>query len=333
MTSTTTPAHGPVMTKESMLATVNYAGVVLTSIDVVPSPTEENPDRVTFGDLTEACIDDDDALFLHDIKETKRGEGTGWDTTVEFEATKLTPAQAKEMIGKDKKALFVIHGFSTQASFHLADCLNAKDKFTKVNLIPVIWPSLGQGGFWDYRNDRKYSKAAGKALQSMKGPLQKMGDDVHASIVAHSMGNRVFRNFSDPSFNFDNIFMVAADVDGDIFHEDYINGGDDDYRKHGLNIKSMLTNADEGKIHVLFNPSDSRMFQSRIMNLGMRLGGAGVNMEPASWFSQTVHPDLKDSIVNVNALEENMLYPEAPGKSDHNYHFHDNVCKYYEDHA
>jgi len=326
------PTHGPVMTGESLKAKINYPGVVLTSIDVIPSPTSENPDRVTFSDLTEGTTDDDDSLFIYDIKETRRGKETGWNTKVEFEATKLTPEKALEIVEeRHKKALFVIHGFNTQASFHLADCLNAKEKFTKVHLIPVIWPSEGQGGYCDYRSDRAFSRSAGKALQSIKGPIKKMGKNFRASIVSHSMGNRVFRNFSDPEMNFDNIFMVAADVERDIFHEGYINGGNEEWRKHGLAIKSMLT-TDKGKIHVIYNPSDSRMFQSMIMSLGKRLGGAGVNFKPA-WFGKTVHPELKDHIVNVNALEKDFMYPEAPGKTDHNYHFHDNVCKYYDEHA
>jgi len=325
--------HNPVITEKDMLDPVNYDGIVLTSIDVVKSPTAESPNRVTFSDLTVGSVEDDDALFIHNIREIKRGEGVGWDTTIDFEADELTLEEACAVIGSEKKALFVIHGFSSQASFHLADCRHAGHKFKKTNLIPVIWPSEGKCGLFDYRNDKKLSKGAGKALQSMKGPIQKLGS---ASIVCHSMGNRVFRNFSDPDINFDNIFMVAADVDGDLFHEGYINGGmfgqNAEWRKHGSNIKGMLSNKDTGKIHVIYNPDDSRMFQSKFMNLGVRLGGAGVNLKPA-WFGKTVHEDIKDSIVNVNAQEANMLYPEDPGKTDHNYHFHDNTIKYYEEHA
>lgn len=331
--------YPPVMTEDSMNAEVVYDGIILTSIDVKASPTDENPKRVTFSDKTNGSTDDDDAVFLCDIKEIDR-EGEGYGTLVDFEATVLTPSEAIAMIeeqkdesGQPKKALFCIHGFNTSASFHLADCLFAKPKFTKVQLIPVIWPSEGKGSFSKYREDRSYSAAAGKALQSMKGPLNSL--NCGTSIVCHSMGNRVFRSFSDSEIDFDNIFMVAADVDNDIFHQGYIDGGDEEWRKHGLNIKGMLKDPTAGKIHVIYNAADVKLIQSSVMNLGTRLGAGGVNFQKR-FMKDVVHKDLASCIVNVNAsidegeVHNKMLYGK---RNDHNYHFHNNTIKYYDDNA
>lgn len=339
-TDTESPSpYPPVVTEESMKTKVVYDGVVLTSIDVNSSPTDENPQRVTFSDKTVGSTTDTDAVFLCNIQEIAR-EGEGYGTLIDFEATVLTPSEAIAMIeeeieeGMRKKALFCIHGFNTSASFHLVDCLFAMPKFVKTCLIPVIWPSEGRGSYFKYREDRTYSSAAGKALQSMKDPLNKLNG---ASIICHSMGNRVFRSLCDPDLNFDNIFMVAADVENDLFHQKYIDKGTDEksaFRKHGLNIKGMLKDPTKGKIHVIYNESDSRMIQSTIMNIGPRLGGTGVYMEK-KFMMDVVHEDLKTCIVNVNASEDGdnhkrMLYDS---RSDHNYHFHVNTIKYYEENA
>jgi len=340
--STDTEAPSPyptVMTADSMKAKVVYDGIVLTSIDVKASPTDENPQRVTFSDKTNGSTTDKDAVFIHNIKEIAR-EGEGYGTLVDFEATVLSPSEAVAMIeavedesGKPKKALFCIHGFNTSASYHLADCLFAKPKFTKVQLIPVIWPSEGEGSYFKYREDRSYSSAAGKALQSMKGPLNSLS--CGTSIVCHSMGNRVFRHFSDPEIEFDNIFMVAADVPSDIFNQRFIDGGDEEWRKHGLNIKGMLKDPSEGKIHVIYNENDVKLIQSSVMNLGSRLGAVPVNFEKR-FMRDVVHEDLKSCIVNVNAsidegkVHERMLYDK---RNDHCYHFHNKTIKYYDDNA
>ena len=219
------PTH-ELMTEESMDAKVLYDGVVLTTIDVIPDPN--NSKRVTFNDNTVGALEDKDAVFLCNICEISR-EGKGYAVEVEFEADLLTTEEAiaklkLETSDKQKKALFVVHGFNTNASFHLADCLCAKDRFTKTHLIPVIWPSEGKGGL-SYYDDRDFSKSAGQALQSMKEPLKDLRNNgINSSVVCHSMGNCVFRNFSDPDINFDNIFMVAADVPCTLFSEKYIKG-------------------------------------------------------------------------------------------------------------
>lgn len=333
--NTEKPAHNPVITKAMMDNTVNYEGVVLTSIDVVASPTDENPKRVTFSDSTGAALDDKDSVFLCNIKEISRGKGKGWDVSVDFEATVLTPLEAHAMLSskieaneEKEKVLFVIHGFNTNASFHLADCSLAKPKFVKTHIIPIIWPSEGKGSYFKYREDRSFSKVAGNALKSMKGPLQKFRDmGLRSSIVAHSMGNRVLRNFSDPEIKFDNIFMVAADVEVDIFYQKYIESNED-----GLNIKKMLTDETTGKIHVLYNSKDGRMFQSMIMNLGKRLGGAPLYFGEKKFMQDTIHDDLKNNIVDIDVAssENRMLYD---GNSEHNYHFFDKVVQYYDEHA
>lgn len=311
---------------------ISYNDIVLTSIDVTYAPTDEHPKRVTFSDNTEADLEDEDAVFLCNIREVNR-KGKGYDTIIDFKADIMTIDEVieklgREMNGEKKKALFVIHGFNTQASYHLASCQFHKPRFERLILIPILWPSKGKAMPWDYIGDRGSSKAAGKALKSMKGHLNKLrANGISSSIVANSMGNRCFRNFADPDINFDNIFMVAADVDCRIFYESYINDGKEEWRQHGLNIKKMLTD-EKGKIHVLYNSSDKRLFESCLINCGNRLGKAGVNLN-------LVHRDLKKNIVTIDVAENGihhkcMLYEDV---QEHCYSFYDMAVQYYEEHA
>ena len=168
--------------------TVNYEGVILTTIDVTDAPEEGRPNKVTFSDTTKGRNDDDDAVFLHNIREVAR-TGEGWATQVDYEADKLTVEEAKELLAQySRKVLFVIHGFNTPASFHLLDCTHANEKAKKVQIVPICWPSEGKGTPFDYFEDKGYSRAAGFALKkAMAGPMKELlAGDMKASILCHS---------------------------------------------------------------------------------------------------------------------------------------------------
>lgn len=148
-----------------------------------------------------------------------------------------------------------------------------------------------------------------------------------------SVGNRVFRHFADPTFKFYNIFLCAADVDGDIFHED----ASAEKKEQAKNIVGMLSDENEGNVHVIYNKKDDKLGQSKFMNLfeGERLGASGVRMEAQKRFFglrslSSVSDDCKDNIVNVDATEKGFLYDYA---KDHNYHFYDKTVEYYDEHA
>ena len=176
----------PHMTRETMKMKVNYGGVILTTIDVTDAPEEGRPNKVTFSDTTKGRSDDDDAIFLHNIREVAR-TGKGFATQVDYEADKLTVEEAKELLAQDsRKVLFVIHGFNTQASFHLLDCTFANEKAKKVQIVPICWPS--EGNPFNYFEDKGYSRAAGFALKkAMAGPMKELlAGDMKASILSHS---------------------------------------------------------------------------------------------------------------------------------------------------
>mmetsp|Transcript_13925 Transcript_13925/g.20866 ORF Transcript_13925/g.20866 Transcript_13925/m.20866 type:complete len:113 (+) Transcript_13925:287-625(+) len=89
------------------------------------------------------------------------------------------------------------------------------------------------------------------------------------------MGNQVLRNFASGGNQFGSIFMVASDIDRGIFTESYINCGNEEWRKDGLEFKGMLSEDKGGKMHILVNKKDNQLLLSSIINFGGRLGKSG----------------------------------------------------------
>lgn len=127
--------------------------------------------------------------------------------------------------------------------------------------------------------------------------------------------------------------MCAADIDGDMFHDDVAGVK----KEQAKNIVEMLSDKEQGKVHVIYNKKDTRLVHSKIMNFleGKRLGRSGVRMEAKKRFMglrtlSSVSDDHKDNILNVDAIEEGFLYDD---KNDHNYHFYNKTVEYYDEHA
>jgi len=290
-----------------------YEGIVLTTIDAEDSPTEISPNRVTFSaDTPKKRKDDTSAIFIHKVKDTGGENG-------ELEAEKLTVEEVRDMINsesqdeaerstdeKDKaairKILFTVHGFNGNARGYLLQVKGIAERFNKFKLIPVIWPSAGSA--LRYFSDRAFSKAAGEALQSIKSSTNSFS----GSLLVHSMGNRVLRNFASGGYQFDNIFMVASDVDSRIFTENYINGGKEEWRKDGLEIKGMLSQDKGGKIHVLVNKKDPKLLQSSIINFRGRLGRSGPSSEDSCCCgkNEKIHDEIKDYLLAVDFTSNNL---------------------------
>lgn len=127
--------------------------------------------------------------------------------------------------------------------------------------------------------------------------------------------------------------MCAADIDGDMFHDDVAGVK----KEQAKNIVEMLSDKEQGKVHVIYNKKDGRLVHSKIMNFleGKRLGASGVRMEAKKRFMglrslSSVSDDHKDNILNVDAIEEGFLYDD---ENDHNYHFYNKTVEYYDEHA
>ena len=310
-----------------------YEGIVLTSIDVVESPTPSSPRRVTFSLKPRGKRDDTTAVFIHKIKDvTVNGEEL-------LEAEKLEPGEVQDMINAEsddikekstdpedatvnRKVLFTIHGFNVEPRGYLLQVKGVEIRFRKFKLIPVLWPS--KGNILAYLIDRSLSKAAGRAFKSIYEPTKSFSK----SLIAHSMGNRVLRNFASEAFNFDNIFMVAADTDGRMFYQSYIEAGDQEWRKDGLRIKDMLTDGEDGgkkgKIHVVYNRKDSpSLLASTILNMKPRLGKVNLDDGCFCYGPEKIHDDIYDYLVNKDWTSD--------ASDSHNYQFDWGLAAYMEE--
>ena len=114
------------------------------------------------------------------------------------------------------------------------------------------------------------------------------------------MGNRVLRyaaaDAADGGVKFDNIFMAAADVDDEIFHENYIDNVQDceDGRHHGCHIGRMLSKNRKSKIYCLTNGKDKALLVSKLTKRGNgRLGLVGVPKD-----DKLLHLDLRGKVAN-----------------------------------
>ena len=313
-----------------------YEGIVLTSIDVVDSPTSTAPSRVTFSTATRGTRNDTTATFIHKVRDVKDPSGEEAEL---LEAEKLSVEQVRSLIngesednaerstdekdaGANRKVLFSVHGAQGNSRGYLLQIKQVEERFKKFKLVPILWPSAGQE-FLAYFTDRGWSKAAGAAFQSMIPATETFSK----SVLCHSMGNRVLKYFANEANSlFDNIFMVASDVNSDLFNKKYIDGGNQEWRKDGVRITDMLTKGKGGKIHVVHNKNDQSLLLSAVINTSARLGRQGLPLDGDGCFSTNhdeVHPEVKDHIVNVDWTNN------SPSEM-HSYQFDWSLVAYYE---
>ena len=246
--------------------------VVLTSIDPEKqffSRTPKEGERVTIS-RTKGTSWDKTSLFVNEIVTNKDGS---------FEGTRISTDDAVKYCG-GKPALFCVHGFLTEPKDFLEASLDAQkqndDRNYKSKIIPVVWPSMP----WnpnplDWYKDVKYvgSEGAANAFKQLGELSSKFQNK---SIMTHSMGNRVLMLAADPKFKFQNIFMVGADVDKDLF---------DEGNKDGEQILDMLSSS--GKLCVVKNAKDLLLLASSVgglltFNTQVRLGLTGANTSSMS---------------------------------------------------
>jgi len=255
----------------------------------------------------------DKAVFLTNI--TKIGTNNGID---KFEAYVISPAivrgriKAKMFMNMVNHTLLAIHGFNVNFTDHLKECKDVTSGDKKsFYLLPIIWPSDGK--LYRYWWDRGHSKKAGEALKEC---IALLGDKWSCvSLIAHSMGNRVLKYAASEKIHLDNIFMVAADVNADIF-----------LKNAGEEIGSMVdinssTNKQQGKIHVVYNEKDKALKWSSFINR-KRLGKQELKQEK-------ILPKLQGMVVS----EKKWDTPDELKKDkehDHSYQWEKAGIEFYE---
>lgn len=345
-----------------------FKGICVSCIKVSPKPDENGEDTgiVVFKDSDETG---EEARFLVDVIQT--GEG-------EFEGKTIDAEEVKEMIGneigEDATPLFCVHGFYAEISQTLnkntdmGSIVTALPKFKsnggKYYPIPVLWPCENGNDLLpidqlnlvrQYKKDQnEWSQNAGKMLKTLVGNID---DNVFPkkSLMMHSMGNHVVFNgacgFQEaPDVQFENIFMVAADVPFDIFHKEPNNN----YRWNKVFAKKELkaTNffkmlekktdsqgneVPKGKVYILHNHKDEALdLSSKFLNGENRLGQRGAGMYKSFW-NNSWYDDKQKELIRSEYYDyiENIDFTvQAEGsEAKHNYQFEDSAIKKYNEKA
>jgi len=285
----------------------NFEQLVLTTIVVRPDEDDSNKIRFTGSSSIKTDLDDTTAVFLRNILETDEKE----DGHPVFIADLVPMNEVKNMVaGKD--ILFCIHGYLDEPKKALEMFKKSKGEFSTYHPIQVLWPTcdipagkLNLKVKKSYMHDKEMTKAVGKTLATI---LPMITSSSSISLMAHSMGNRVVRLFAadikvmQVGIMFRNIFMVAADVDQDIFE-----------KQDGVNIVRMLAN--DGKVYVVHRKDDTALqFSARYLNGNLidpknRLGQFGADLSK-------LHSNTEGRIKNINVLD----FPVVDECCNHVYH-------------
>lgn len=315
-----------------------FAGLAVTSIAVKSKEGDEN--KVTFS---EADPNGEEGVFLKNFKlisdeSVEKGKR-------EFEATKVDLDEVKSMIykdGSDVIPLFIVHGFNVEPSSTLAYNYENFHKEHKYYPIPVIWASEGSTLLY-FEDQADDAIGAGKALNALVGVVP---NDTFPkkSLVMHSMGNHAIFNGAcakgTPDVQFDDIFMVAADVPFDIFHKEpnefYLFRKNVSGRKYekATNFFGMLKKEGDkpvGKIYVLYHKKDVALAASFFTNQESRIGKTGLHWVDG-WFrnyydDKATREDMKPYLECWDVTDQEMTYDKG---TKHSYQLEPWAVSYYE---
>jgi len=288
------------------MSTIEYTGLIVTTVELktekdgvpITSPQDNDGKTVYF---TGNSSNGSKAYFLTNIKGTR----TGWIgfRTWEYTGTIVSPAKASEIVadgfgnGKETIPLFCIHGASVQINSKLDAAEEAVYNFKEAGTyypVPVIWPN-GTRNVLDYIPNQRLSEEAGTLFRCFIECIPN-GQFPRKSLMMHSMGNFLVHSGKDGNpldVQFDNIFMVAADIPADIFSDDPRN---EDDKEKAVNWKELL-GKNGGKIFVFHSRRDLALIASASsFNFGrQRIGLQGT--------TGTTRDEFEDIVENVNATE------------------------------
>ena len=157
-----------------------YKGIALITTAVTKSPTESNPDRVTFSALpagrhkhSNPQTNPSQAVFVHDIYDTTDDTLAATSLTIEqvqliINSTSRNKNEADLSQESQRQVLFTVHGYNGHPKGYLLWINSIMNRFEKFYLLPVIWPSMGKT--LGYFEDKVYSKLAGELLSTIQVP-------------------------------------------------------------------------------------------------------------------------------------------------------------------
>jgi len=289
----------------------SYDGLMLITIDYLPSP-ELGKNKIQFWENSPGVETDrskttkyfgqksgkhnelltDAATFVHNCEWVSSSEGDGKRV---FKADKLTMLEAKQFFidenGSDAVPFFAVHGFNMEPGVNMLDAQKGQNRLDllvddddkeKIVIVPVLWPCDN----FNHKVDKANATEAGVEIHQMLDQAMATTNIFpKKNLVCHSMGNFLLRRAANERLQFDNIFMVAADCNTEIFQKIYIAAYDENNDKalhyhDGLNILKMLKPLDKanftGMLYCVHNHHDIAL---KVSSLGVgkeRLGLKGV---------------------------------------------------------
>ncbi|MCH2228319.1 MAG: alpha/beta hydrolase [Candidatus Caenarcaniphilales bacterium] len=194
----------------------------------VTSQAKKNGRKSKIGE--EFIFDEEDNEVGKEVYFCDDKAGKKTEIGAEALLTRLKDSQAKEL-------LIYFHGFNVQPDDAIENGRKMQRFFNeqeyKIKVVPFIWPCGNKLGFArDYYDDQDAADASRVPFARMIAKFmdwQEKNQDAgipclkRINVLAHSMGNRVFRNSMsywskrfaktpDVPFMFRNTFLVAADV-------------------------------------------------------------------------------------------------------------------------
>lgn len=224
-------------------------------------------------------------------------------------------ALRERMSGEKVDVICLIHGYASDIETALERAAELKDKYRVEKREPLVfvfsWPSDAKmiplvSYFKDRDDARASGQAVARAFLKLRDYLQRLKKeefcDQSIHLVAHSMGNYALRHAfqairrelgNEIPRLLDNIFLMAADEDDDVFEHD-----------HKLRLLPHLAKA----VHVYFSPDDRALVISDATKRNPdRLGANG--------------PRLRDGLPRKVNLIDCSRVDEAKGDlSNHQYY-------------
>ena len=238
----------------------------------------DGPDSVRFGWANVAPKNQDDyqveSVWVADEKST---------TDPTHGSQKIFERIRRRLQAEQCDLLILIHGFAADFKTALARVAEVSDNYSTYRR-PVIgfafsWPANGRMiPVLDYKDDRRDARLSGQAIArtfyKLRDFLKALKEDQlckeSLNLMVHSMGNWALQNAIDDIFDeyagrppriFDNIFLMAPDVDNDVF-------------EHETKFK-LLPKLGKA-VHLYYSEDDRALMASEITKLNPdRLGATG----------------------------------------------------------
>jgi len=273
-------------------------------------------DIVSFSDRTIACSSPaghEKAILLTEIRSNPKGWGYIGNVTSMHNFKKILSERSKD--AKKDVLLYVPDNLlSIRQVFWDSKLLS---RGANVFTVPCLYPTVKEQKekmFWWERNklndlnpeylcrDTQGVKAFAEAVH---GVLKNL--DVKVNCLAHGSGAYIFKSmksFGVPAHKFRNIFLVAPNLDYDIFGE---SPRREDSRSTGKFIEKVSDD-----LHIIYNPDD-RLLECEKIEKGMqRLGYRGTDDIPLSKSFKNIHEGNAQGFVSFADPFRHHFYVTSP---------------------